>query len=194
MELAVAALVCACVLRWPRRTGRKMIKGQFEIRGGTRQPRQISSNFGVAPGLILYLLAVEQLNNGAGSPRWFSRSAGGLRLARFQRRPRRSQKRICGGQLLHRRPGTMGAITVLIPIYLAFLGLPRQPALITRSYTIDDRVLMVRGCRGFRHDRCACAGDAGNACMPVLSQLFSSSNFDRYPHGTFFSACTVRIS
>src|SRR5207249_5378736 len=40
-------------------------------------------------------------------------------------------------------PAPMGAITVLLPIYLAFLGLPRPPAMLTAIYTLLIGFLMV---------------------------------------------------
>jgi CDP-diacylglycerol---serine O-phosphatidyltransferase len=40
-------------------------------------------------------------------------------------------------------PAPAGAITVLLPIYLAFLGLPKPPALLTALYTLLIAFLMV---------------------------------------------------
>ncbi len=40
-------------------------------------------------------------------------------------------------------PAPMGAITVLLPIYLAFLGLPKPPAMLTAVYTLLIGFLMV---------------------------------------------------
>src|SRR3954452_14525439 len=40
-------------------------------------------------------------------------------------------------------PAPAGAITVLLPIYLAFLGLPNPPATLTALYTLLGAFLMV---------------------------------------------------
>jgi CDP-diacylglycerol--serine O-phosphatidyltransferase len=40
-------------------------------------------------------------------------------------------------------PAPFGAITVLLPIYLAFLGLPMPPAMLTALYTLLIAFLMV---------------------------------------------------
>jgi CDP-diacylglycerol--serine O-phosphatidyltransferase len=40
-------------------------------------------------------------------------------------------------------PAPAGAITVLLPIYLAFLGLPKPPAVLTALYTLLIAFLMV---------------------------------------------------
>ena len=52
-------------------------------------------------------------------------------------------KPVFAGNFFTGVPAPAGAITVLLPIYLAFLGLPRPPAVLTALYTLLIAFLMV---------------------------------------------------
>ena len=80
----------------------------------------------------------------AGSRRWCLRSRGGLRLARFNADHGRSeQARRSRRTILPAFPRRAAPITVLLPIYLAFLGLPKLPSILTALYTLLIAFLMV---------------------------------------------------
>ena len=69
--------------------------------------------------------------------------SGGLRLARFNATMDDPNKPAFAANYFTGVPAPAGAITVLLPIYLAFLGLPRPPAVLTALYTLLIGFLMV---------------------------------------------------
>ncbi len=79
----------------------------------------------------------------AGSLRWFSRSAAVCRLARFNATMDDPNKPAYAANYFTGVPAPAGAIAVLLPIYLAFLGLPKPPAMLTAFYTLLIGFLMV---------------------------------------------------
>ena len=96
---------------------------------------------GVAPGLILYFWDLREA-----SSRGLDRRHGVLRglEAPPERDDRRSQPPGVGRQLLHRGAGARRAITVLLPIYIEFLGLPKLAVVapVTLVYTLVIAFLM----------------------------------------------------
>ena len=81
----------------------------------------------------------------AGSPPWCSRSAPALRLARFNVMIDDPNKPAWAGNFFVGMPAPAGAITVLLPIYVYFLGMPRLAfvAPVTLVYTLAIAFLMV---------------------------------------------------
>ena len=79
----------------------------------------------------------------AGSRRWCLRSAGGLRLARFNATIDDPNKPAFAANYFTGVPAPMGAILAMLPIYVAFLGMPKPPATLTASYTLLIAFLMV---------------------------------------------------
>ncbi|MGH6680046.1 MAG: CDP-alcohol phosphatidyltransferase family protein, partial [Bradyrhizobium sp.] len=69
--------------------------------------------------------------------------SGGLRLARFNAQMDDPNKPAFAANYFTGVPAPAGAITVLLPSYLGFLGLPRPPALLTAFYTLLVAFLMV---------------------------------------------------
>jgi CDP-diacylglycerol--serine O-phosphatidyltransferase len=69
--------------------------------------------------------------------------SGGLRLARFNATMDDPNKPAFAANYFTGVPAPAGAITVLLPIYLAFLGLPKPPAVLTALYTLLIAFLMV---------------------------------------------------
>src|SRR5258708_21888238 len=53
------------------------------------------------------------------------------------------KKAAFGGNYFSGVPAPLGALTVLLPIYLAFLGVPMPPAWLTAAYTLVIGFLMV---------------------------------------------------
>jgi CDP-diacylglycerol--serine O-phosphatidyltransferase len=100
-------------------------------------------NFGVAPGLILYFWQLHELRNGGWIAAMVFAISGGLRLARFNASIDDPNKPAFAANYFTGVPAPMGAITVLLPIYLTFLGLPRLPAVLTAFFTLLIAVLMV---------------------------------------------------
>jgi CDP-diacylglycerol--serine O-phosphatidyltransferase len=142
MELAVAAIVFAAVLDGIDGRVARMIKGQSKF-GAELDSLADFVNFGVAPGLILYFWQLHELNNGGWIAAMVFAISGGLRLARFNATMEDPNKPAFAANYFTGVPAPMGAITVLLPIYLAFLGLPRPPAMLTAVYTLLIGFLMV---------------------------------------------------
>jgi CDP-diacylglycerol---serine O-phosphatidyltransferase len=142
MELAVAAIVFAAVLDGLDGRVARMIKGQSKF-GAELDSLADFVNFGVAPGLILYFWQLHELNNGGWIAAMVFAISGGLRLARFNATMDDPNKPAFAANFFTGVPAPAGAITVLLPIYLAFLGLPKFPATLTALYTLLIAFLMV---------------------------------------------------
>jgi CDP-diacylglycerol--serine O-phosphatidyltransferase len=142
MELAVAAIVFAAVLDGLDGRVARMIKGQSKF-GAELDSLADFVNFGVAPGLILYFWQLHELNNGGWIAAMVFAISMGLRLARFNATMDDPNKPAFAANYFTGVPAPAGAITVLLPIYLAFLGLPMPPATLTALYTLLIAFLMV---------------------------------------------------
>jgi CDP-diacylglycerol--serine O-phosphatidyltransferase len=142
MELAVAAIVFAAVLDGVDGRVARMIKGQSKF-GAELDSLADFVNFGVAPGLILYFWQLHELGNGGWIAAMVFAISGGLRLARFNATMDDPNKPAFAANYFTGVPAPAGAITVLLPIYLAFLGIARPPAVLTALYTLVIAFLMV---------------------------------------------------
>jgi len=142
MELAVAAIVFAAVLDGVDGRVARMIKGQSKF-GAELDSLADFVNFGVAPGLILYFWQLHELGNGGWIAAMVFAISGGLRLARFNATMDDPNKPAFAANYFTGVPAPAGAITVLLPIYLAFLGIARPPAVLTALYTLVIGFLMV---------------------------------------------------
>src|ERR1700712_1586342 len=142
MELAVAAIAFAALLDGLDGRVARMIKGQSKF-GAELDSLADFVNFGVAPGLILYFWQLHELNNGGWIAAMLFAISGGLRLARFNATMADPNKPAFAANYFTGVPAPAGAITVLLPIYLAFLGLPTPPAWLTMLYTLLIAILMV---------------------------------------------------
>ena len=142
MELAVAAIVFAAVLDGIDGRVARMIKGQSKF-GAELDSLADFVNFGVAPGLILYFWQLHQLGNGGWIAAMVYAIAGGLRLARFNATMDDPNKPAFAANYFTGVPAPAAAVIVLLPVYLAFLGLPQPPAMLTAFYTLLIGFLMV---------------------------------------------------
>ncbi len=142
MELAVGAIVFAAILDGIDGRVARMIKGQSKF-GAELDSLADFVNFGVAPGLILYFWQLHELKNGGWIAAMVFAISGGLRLARFNATIDEPDKPAFAQNYFTGVPAPAGAITVLLPIYLAFLGLPKPPAMLTAFYTLLIAFLMV---------------------------------------------------
>src|SRR6478672_6998645 len=142
MELAVAAIVFAAILDGIDGRVARLIKGQSKF-GAELDSLADFVNFGVAPGLILYFWQLHDLNNGGWIAAMVFAISGGLRLARFNATIDDPNKPAFAANYFTGVPAPAGAITVLLPVYLAFLGVPMPPATLTAFYTLLIAFLMV---------------------------------------------------
>lgn len=142
MELAVAAIVFAAVLDGIDGRVARMIKGQSKF-GAELDSLADFVNFGVAPGLILYFWQLHDLNNVGWIAAMVFAISGGLRLARFNATMDDPNKPAFASNFFTGVPAPAGAITVLLPVYMGFLGAPTPPAVLTAVYTLLIAFLMV---------------------------------------------------
>jgi CDP-diacylglycerol--serine O-phosphatidyltransferase len=142
MELAVAAIVFAAVLDGLDGRVARMIKGQSKF-GAELDSLADFVNFGVAPGLILYFWQLHELHDGGWIAAMVFAISGGLRLARFNASMDDPNKPPFASNYFTGVPAPAGAVTALLPVYLAFLGVFKMPALMTAVYTLVIAFLMV---------------------------------------------------
>jgi CDP-diacylglycerol--serine O-phosphatidyltransferase len=142
MELAVGAIVFAAILDGIDGRVARMIKGQSKF-GAELDSLADFVNFGVAPGLILYFWQLHELHDGGWIAAMVFAISGGLRLARFNASIDDPAKPPFAANYFTGMPAPAGAVTALLPVYLAFLGVWKMPAMLTAFYTLLIAFLMV---------------------------------------------------
>src|SRR4029077_18973163 len=142
VEWAVAAIVFAAVLDGIDGRVARMIKGQSKF-GAELDSLADFVNFGVAPGLILYFWQLHELNNGGWIAAMVFAISGGLRLARFNASIDDPNKPPFAANYFAGVPAPAGAVTALLPVYLAFLDVWKMPAMLTAFYVLLIAFLMV---------------------------------------------------
>lgn len=141
-ELALAAIVFAAVLDGIDGRIARMIKGQSRF-GAELDSLADFVNFGVAPGLILYFWQLHDLKNVGWIAAMIFAISGGLRLARFNATMDDPNKPAFAANYFTGVPAPAGAICVLLPIYLVFIGFDPLPAPLVAIYTLAIAFLMV---------------------------------------------------
>jgi CDP-diacylglycerol---serine O-phosphatidyltransferase len=161
--LALAAIVFAAIL--------DAIDGRIArfLKGTSRFGAELDSlsdfvNFGVAPALILYFWGLHDLKSGGWIAAMVFAICAGLRLARFNVMLDDPDQPAWASNFFVGMPAPAGAITVLLPIYASFLGLPRSAVLtwLTLVYTLGIASLMVSRLPVFSGKR------VGTRVMPEL--------------------------
>ncbi|NVP54326.1 CDP-diacylglycerol--serine O-phosphatidyltransferase [Mycoplana rhizolycopersici] len=102
-------------------------------------------NFGVAPALVLYVFVLDQARSIGWIAALIFAIAAGLRLARFNVMAERETKATWQSEYFVGVPAPAGAMLVLLPVYVGFLGVaPSTPfALISSAYTVLIAFLLV---------------------------------------------------
>jgi CDP-diacylglycerol--serine O-phosphatidyltransferase len=144
LEWALAAVVFAAILDGIDGRVARMLKGTSRF-GAELDSLADFVNFGVAPGLILYFWALHELGNVGWIAAMVFAICCGLRLARFNVMIDDPNRPAWAGNFFVGMPAPGGAITVLLPIYVNFLGVPRLAFLapVTLLYTLAIAFLMV---------------------------------------------------
>jgi CDP-diacylglycerol--serine O-phosphatidyltransferase len=144
LEWAVAAIVFAALLDGIDGRVARMLKGTSRF-GAELDSLADFVNFGVAPALMLYFWGLHALGNGGWIAAMVFAICTGLRLARFNVMVDDPNKPSWAGNFFTGVPAPAGAITVLLPIYVYFLGMPRLAfvAPVTFVYTLAIAFLMV---------------------------------------------------
>jgi CDP-diacylglycerol--serine O-phosphatidyltransferase len=142
--LALAAIVFAAILDGVDGRLARLLKGTSRF-GAELDSLSDFVNFGVAPALILYFWGLHDLRSAG----WIAAMAfaicAALRLARFNVMVDDPDRPAWASNFFVGVPAPAGAIIVLLPIYAAFLGLPRSHVLTwtTLAYTLAIAGLMV---------------------------------------------------
>src|SRR5690242_4566832 len=144
LEWALAAIVFAALLDGIDGRVARMLKGTSRF-GAELDSLADFVNFGVAPALILYFWGLHELGNAGWIAAMVFAISTGLRLARFNVMIDDPNKPAWAGNFFVGVPAPAGAITVLLPIYLNFLGAPAGlvTAWLTFVYTLAIALLMV---------------------------------------------------
>jgi CDP-diacylglycerol---serine O-phosphatidyltransferase len=144
LDLALAAIVFAALLDGIDGRIARMLKGTSRF-GAELDSLADFVNFGVAPALILYFWGLHELKSAGWIVALVFAICAGLRLARFNVMIDDPNKPLWAGNFFTGIPAPAGAITVLLPIYLGFLGVPVSLITIwlTFFYTLAIAFLMV---------------------------------------------------
>ncbi|MBX6425241.1 MAG: phosphatidylcholine/phosphatidylserine synthase [Variibacter sp.] len=144
LELALAAIVFAAALDGIDGRIARMIKGTSRF-GAELDSLADFVNFGVAPGLVLYFWGLQNLKSVGWIAAMVFAICAGLRLARFNVAIDEPNKPAFAANFFVGVPAPAGAITVLLPVYVSFLGVPKQPLLVSAAflYTLAVAFLMV---------------------------------------------------
>ena len=144
LEWAVAAIVFAALLDGIDGRIARMLKGASRF-GAELDSLADFVNFGVAPALMLYFWTLHELKSAGWIAGMVFAICTGLRLARFNVMIEDPDKPAWAANFFTGIPAPAGAIIVLLPIYVYFLGLPRLSftAPVTLVYTLAIAFLMV---------------------------------------------------
>jgi CDP-diacylglycerol--serine O-phosphatidyltransferase len=144
IEWALAAIVFAGVLDGIDGRVARMLKGTSRF-GAELDSLADFVNFGVAPALILYFWGLHELKSAGWIAALVFAICAALRLARFNVMIDDPNKPAWSGNFFTGIPAPAGALTVLLPIYLYFLGVSNNLVTIwfTFFYTLAIALLMV---------------------------------------------------
>ena len=144
LELALAAIVFAALLDGIDGRVARMLKGTSRF-GAELDSLADFVNFGVAPALILYFWGLHELKSAGWIAALVFAICAALRLARFNVMIDDPNKPAWAGNFFTGIPAPAGAITVLLPIYLYFLGVSNGLVTVwlTFFYTLAIALLMV---------------------------------------------------
>lgn len=144
LEWALAAIVFAGVLDGIDGRVARMLKGTSRF-GAELDSLADFVNFGVAPALILYFWGLHELKSAGWIAALVYAICAALRLARFNVMIDDPNKPAWSGNFFTGIPAPAGALTVLLPIYLYFLGVSNNLVMIwlTFFYTLAIALFMV---------------------------------------------------
>jgi CDP-diacylglycerol--serine O-phosphatidyltransferase len=144
LEWALGAIVLAAVLDGIDGRVARLLKGTSRF-GAELDSLADFVNFGVAPGLTLYFWSLHELKSAGWIAAMVFAIAAGLRLARFNVMIDDPSRPAWAGNFFVGMPAPAGAITVLLPVYVYFLGVPQLAITpwVTFVYTLAIAFLMV---------------------------------------------------
>jgi CDP-diacylglycerol--serine O-phosphatidyltransferase len=144
LDMALAAIVLAVLLDGIDGRLARMLKGTSRF-GAELDSLADFVNFGVAPALILYFWGLHELKSAGWIAALVLAICAALRLARFNVMIDDPNQPAWAGNFFTGIPAPAGAITVLLPIYLNFLGVSNGLVTVwlTFFYTVAIALLMV---------------------------------------------------
>ena len=144
LDLALAAIVFAALLDGIDGRVARMLKGTSKF-GAELDSLADFVNFGVTPALVLYFWGLFELKSFGWIAALVFAICAALRLARFNVMIDAPNQPAWAGNFFTGIPAPAGAITVLLPIYLDFLGVSRGKPMIWMAviYTLAIALLMV---------------------------------------------------
>lgn len=144
MEQALYAVVLAIVLDGIDGRLARFLKGTSRF-GAELDSLADFMNFGVAPGILLYIWGLDSLGNAGWIGALIFAIAAALRLARFNVAIDDPDRPAWAGQFFTGVPAPAGAMVVLLPIYLSLLGMPqsRPFEIAALVFTLGVAALMV---------------------------------------------------
>lgn len=143
-ELAVALVILAALLDFMDGRAARLLKAASKF-GAQMDSLADIVNFGVAPAMVLYAYALDR----AGAVGWIAALvfaiACGLRLARFNVMADDPDRPGWQADYFVGVPAPAGAVLVMLPIYLGFIGVPLSPvfAWAASAYAALVAVLLV---------------------------------------------------
>jgi CDP-diacylglycerol--serine O-phosphatidyltransferase len=140
-DWALAGVVFAAMLDGIDGRVARLLKGTSQF-GAELDSLADFVNFGVAPALILYFWDLHELKSAGWIAAMVFAICAGLRLARFNVMLDAADRPVWTANFFVGVPAPAGAICVLLPVYVQFLGLT-APTIIVLVYTLVIAFLMV---------------------------------------------------
>ena len=144
IELAVAMVLLAAFLDGIDGRVARLLKATSNF-GGQMDSLADIINFGVAPALVLYVFILDQARSIGWIAALIYAIAAGLRLARFNVMSERENKATWQSEYFVGVPAPAGAMLVLLPVYLGFLGITidKTFGFISAAYTVLIAFLLI---------------------------------------------------
>lgn len=142
-ELAVQLIIAACVLDGMDGRIARLLSSDSKI-GAELDSLADFLNFGVAPPLILYFWALQDMRSAAWLAVLFFAVCCVMRLARFNV-DNKSETSDHDGAYFEGVPAPAGALLVMLPLYLsfAFTGAPLLPSILICIYMVFIGLLLI---------------------------------------------------
>jgi CDP-diacylglycerol---serine O-phosphatidyltransferase len=143
-ELAVAMVLVAAFLDGIDGRVARLMKATSKF-GAQMDSLADIVNFGVAPALVVYVYALDEARSIGWIAALIYTIAAGLRLARFNVMSERENRAAWQSEYFVGVPAPAGAMLVLLPVYLGFLGLTtdRTFAFCSAAYTVLIAFLLI---------------------------------------------------
>lgn len=143
-ELAVAMVLLAAFLDGIDGRVARLMKASSKF-GAQMDSLADIVNFGVAPALVVYVFVLDQARSLGWIAALIYAIAAGLRLARFNVMAERENKATWQSEYFVGVPAPAGAMLVLLPVYIGFLGVipTRTNAYFAAGYTVLIAFLLV---------------------------------------------------